>query len=143
YTYVVSQQRIIISVNDYIGYKRTRTHNLKTDLNTYITTLDIPDTPLVLVNDADLTYAKSRADTTSVRTLTDHLGAIDDSLARSLAWGSTWDQTCDANASASWFLELVLDHIASETDSSVVMMLMRQVAESIDRYIPTAQVPPH
>ena len=140
-TQPVRQHRVGIGCYDFTGDKLTRTHYVETDLNAEITTLDIPDTPLVLVNDADLTYAKLRADTTSVRTLTDHLGAIDDSLARSLAWGSTWDQTRDANASASWFLELVLDHIASETDSSVVMMLMRQVAESIDRYIPTAQVP--
>ena len=140
-TQPVRQHRVGIGCYDFTGDKLTRTHYVETDLNAEITTLEVPDAPLILVNDTDLSYAKLRADNTSVNTLTNHLGAIDDSLARSLAWGSAWDQTRDANASASWFLELVQDHIASETDSSVVMILMRQVAEVFDRYIPVAQVP--
>ncbi|GAA4108644.1 aminopeptidase N [Enteractinococcus coprophilus] len=140
-TQPVRQHRVGIGCYDFTGDNLTRTHYLETDMNAEITTVNVPEAPLVLVNDADLTYAKLRADSTSVHTLTDHLGAIDDSLARTLVWGSAWDQTRDAQASASWFLELVLDHIASETDSSIVMTLLRQTAETFERYIPTGQVP--
>ncbi|HEY4534890.1 MAG TPA: aminopeptidase N [Enteractinococcus sp.] len=139
-THPTRQHHVGIGCYDFTGDKLTRIHYLETDLNAEITTIDVPDAPLVLVNDADLTYAKLRADSTSVETFTNHLGAIDDSLTRSLVWGSAWDQTRDGEASASWFIELVLDHVATETDSSVVMMLMRQVAEALERYTPPTQI---
>ncbi|GAA4473349.1 aminopeptidase N [Enteractinococcus fodinae] len=137
----VRQHRVGIGFYDFDETKQlTRTDYVETDLNAEITTIHAPDSALVLVNDADLTYAKLRPDTTSMHTLTEHLSDVDDSLARSLLWATAWDQTRDAEASASWFLELVLDHVAHETDSSMVFTLLRQAATSVERFIPDAQI---
>jgi aminopeptidase N len=136
----VRQHRAGIGFYNFVDKQLTRTHYVETDLNGELTTVAANDAPLIIVNDDDLTYAKLRPDTTSMLTLTDHLGDVDDSLTRSLLWGTAWDQTRDAEASASWFLELILDHIAKETDSSVLFSVLRQAATAINRFIPTAQV---
>ena len=69
---------------------------------------------LVLLNDEDLAYAKIRLDAQSLATAIDHLAKISDPLARSLVWGAAWDQTRDAEASASDYVDLVLRNIGAE-----------------------------
>ncbi len=71
---------------------------------------------LLLLNDDDLTYAKIRLDERSLATAIDHLGKLDDSLARALCWGAAWDMTRDAEMRATDFVHLVLRNIGSETD---------------------------
>ena len=136
----VRQHRVGIGFYNYDGPKLTRTDFREIDLHGELTTLEAPDAALILVNDADLTYAKLRPDTTSMLALTDHLGDVDDSLARSLLWGTAWDQTRDAEASASWFLELILDHVAKETDSSTVFSLLRQANTALEHFTPASQL---
>ena len=68
----------------------------------------VPD--LVLVNDGDLAYAKIRLDDRSLATLVDHLGRIDDPLARSLCWSAAWDMLRDAELPARRYLRLVLNN---------------------------------
>lgn len=135
----VRHHRVGIGFYNFLDGCLTRTSSTEIDLKTEVTTIATDAAPLVLVNDGDLTYAKLRPDSTSLGTLTDHLGLVDDTLARSLLWGAAWDQTRDADASASWFLELILEHVAAETDSSVVFSLLRQAATALDNFIPTAQ----
>jgi len=72
---------------------------------------------LLLLNDADLTYAKIRLDERSLQTAISSLARIDDSLARALVWGAAWDMTRDAEMSATDFVRLVLANIGSETDA--------------------------
>ncbi len=71
---------------------------------------------LLLLNDDDLTYAKIRLDERSLTTAVDHLGQLDDSLARALCWGAAWDMTRDAEMRATDFVHLVLRNISTETD---------------------------
>ncbi|MEZ5093794.1 aminopeptidase N [Nocardioides sp.] len=78
---------------------------------------------LLLLNDGDLTYAKIRLDERSLATAVDHIDRIDDSLARALLWGATWDMTRDAEMAASDFVELVLRGIGLETDTTAVSRL--------------------
>ncbi|MDN6535150.1 MAG: ERAP1-like C-terminal domain-containing protein, partial [Yaniella sp.] len=78
-------------------------------------------------------------DTTSLSTLTERLGDIDDSLTRSLLWGAAWDKTRDGEISGSWFLKLILQHIGAETDSSVVFSLLRQATTVLDNFVPSSQ----
>lgn len=135
----IRQHRVGVGFYNFIDGTLTRTASLETDLNGEVTTVTAENAPLVVVNDGDLTYAKLRPDSTSLGTVTEHLGRIDESLTRSLLWGAAWDQTRDGEASASWFLQLVLDHIATETDSSVVFSLLRQVSTALDNFVPTNQ----
>ena len=86
---------------------------------------------LVLVNDDDLTYAKIRLDPRSLRTVTESIGEIGDSLARSLCWTAAWDMTRDAELPTRDFVTLVLGGVAEETDSSVARTLLRQVESAV------------
>jgi aminopeptidase N len=94
----------------------------------------LPD--LLLVNDDDLAYAKIRLDPASLATAIGHLGAFADSLPRTLVWGAAWDMTRDAETPPSAFVDLVCTNITAETDSSVVLTVLRQLAATVQMYIP-------
>ena len=134
----VRQHRVGIGFYDVVDQRLIRTHFTEIDLKSDVTTIRLQDVPLIVVNDGDLTYAKLRPDNTSLDTLTDRLSDVDDSLTRSLLWGAAWDQTRDGEASASWFLELLLRHIGGETESSVVFSLLRQAATALDNFVPAS-----
>ncbi|WP_127130611.1 aminopeptidase N [Georgenia sp. SYP-B2076] len=89
---------------------------------------------LVLVNDEDLAYAKVRLDERSLATAVAHLGGFAESLPRALVLGSAWDMTRDGEWAARKFIDLVLASIAAETDSSVVQVLLRQLAAALGSY---------
>ncbi len=90
---------------------------------------------LVLVNDDDLAYAKVRLDEASLATAVEHLDAFTSSLPRALVWNAAWDMTRDAEWSARAFVDLVLGNIAAETDSSVVLVLLRQLHTTVESYV--------
>lgn len=89
---------------------------------------------LLLLNDGDLTFAKVRLDDHSWQTAVDHIGDLDDALARALIWGAAWDMTRDAEVSTGDFLRLVLSGIGAETDIGVVQGVLRQLRTAIDVY---------
>ncbi len=89
---------------------------------------------LLLLNDGDLTFAKIRLDERSWSTAVDHLGELDDSLARAVIWGAAWDMTRDAEVSTGDYLALVLSGTARETDIGVVQGVLRQLKSAIDQY---------
>nr|WP_222108593.1 aminopeptidase N [Streptomyces cupreus] len=78
---------------------------------------------LVLVNDDDLTYCKTRFDDTSLAALRRGLGDITDPLARALCWSALWNMTRDALLPAREFIDLVLKFSARESDIGVLQML--------------------
>ncbi|MFF5155735.1 aminopeptidase N [Streptomyces sp. NPDC000348] len=89
-----------------------------------VTELAGADAPeLVLVNDDDLTYCKTRFDETSLATLREHLGSLTDPLARALCWSALWNMTRDALLPAREFIELVLRFAGRESDIGVLQML--------------------
>jgi len=94
-----------------------------------------PRPALLLLNDDDLAYAKTRLDPQSLATAIAHLGAFDASLPRTLVWAAAWDATRDGETPARDFVDLVLGNIAHETDSSVVLVLLRQLATTLDLYV--------
>ncbi|WP_421733144.1 aminopeptidase N [Cellulomonas sp.] len=95
----------------------------------------VPRPALVLVNDGDLAYAKVRLDAQSLAASIEHLGKFDDSLPRTLVWTAAWDATRDGETPARDFVDLVLNNIAHETDSSVVLVLLRQLSTALDLYV--------
>ncbi len=94
-----------------------------------------PRPALLLVNDDDLAYAKIRLDDASLAVATEHLHAFADSLPRTLVWGAAWDMTRDAEWGARDFVRLVLGNVAHESDSSVVLVLLRQLTTALDLYV--------
>jgi aminopeptidase N len=89
---------------------------------------------LLLLNDGDFTFAKIRLDERSWKTAVEHLGDLDDALARALIWGAAWDMTRDAEVSTGDFLSLVLSGIGHETDIGVVQGVLRQCRMAIDQF---------
>ncbi|HEV8420791.1 MAG TPA: aminopeptidase N [Actinomycetota bacterium] len=92
----------------------------------------VPD--LLLVNDGDLTYAKIRLDDRSLATLVEHLGDLDDSLARTLCWTACWDMTRDAEMPARDYVRLVTGNIGKETKVGVVQSLLAQASAAVNVY---------
>ncbi len=93
---------------------------------------------LVLLNDDDLAYAKIRLDSASLETALRHLRDFADSLPRALVWSAAWDMTRDGEWPAQSFVDLALGNIDAETDSTVIMMLLRQLVTSLDAYVDPA-----
>lgn len=94
---------------------------------------------VILPNDDDLAYAKLRLDDASWEAASTRLKDVDGSLARTLLWGAAWDTVRDGEASAAWFVDLVLANVGHERDSSVVQTLLRQLATAIGLYLPEDQ----
>ncbi|PZU32015.1 MAG: aminopeptidase N [Microbacterium sp.] len=121
------------------GDALVRTHHVELDVDGDLT--EVPELvglaqpDLVLLNDDDLAYAKIRLDERSLKTAIAHLGKIADPLARSLVWGAAWDQTRDADASASDYVDLVLANIGSETESTTVRTTLGQLQLAANSYV--------
>ncbi|MGP4111640.1 aminopeptidase N [Streptomyces sp. 4N509B] len=90
---------------------------------------------LVLVNDDDLTYCKTRFDADSLATLHQHLGAISDPLARALCWSALWNLTRDALLPASSFLDLVRRFAGVESEIGVLQMVHAWAESALVHYV--------
>lgn len=93
---------------------------------------------LLLINDGDLAYAKIRLDAKSHEFALANLAKIEDSLARTLIWTAAWDATRDGEAPARDFVNLVLDNIATETESTTILTLLRQLVTVGNLYVSPA-----
>ncbi len=125
------------------GGKLVRSHYLETDIDGELTSINElvgtkrPD--FVLLNDNDLAYAKVRLDSHSHKVAMSNLSGIEDSLARTLVWTAAWDATRDGEASGSDFIELVLNHIGPETESTTILTLLRQLVTTGNLYVHPAK----
>ncbi|MFJ5694528.1 aminopeptidase N [Arthrobacter sp. NPDC093125] len=90
---------------------------------------------LILLNDDDLAYAKVRLDGKSLATATAHLKDFRESLPRTLVWGSAWDAARDGETPARGYVDLILANIAAESDSSVILVQLRQLATTLTFYV--------
>lgn len=90
---------------------------------------------LILINDEDLAYAKIRLDEQSTQTALSSLSQIEDPLARALVWGAAWDATRDAETPASDYVDLVLDNIGAETESTTIRLALAQLAQAARTYV--------
>ncbi|MFC0678402.1 aminopeptidase N [Lysobacter korlensis] len=94
---------------------------------------------LVLLNDDDLAYAKIRLDDDSLLIAIEHLADIENPLARSLVWGSAWDATRDAETRPTDYVRLVLNNIASETESTTLRTTLTQLGTVARFYVEPAR----
>ncbi|WP_406126733.1 aminopeptidase N [Streptomyces canus] len=89
---------------------------------------------LVLVNDDDLTYCKTRFDAGSLETLRSGLGDLTDPLARALCWSALWNMTRDALLPAREFVDIVLRFAGRESDIGVLQMLHAWAESAVVHY---------
>jgi aminopeptidase N len=131
------------SANDIKGGKLVRTDRVELDVageSTAVTELVGKKKPaLVLLNDDDLAYAKIRLDDESLAVATEHLKDIEDALARALVWGAAWDAMRDGETPASDYIDLVLDNIASETESTTIRVTLTQLLTTARFYVAPAK----
>ena len=119
--------------------KLVRTHRVEFDVEGERTA--IPDVAgrarpdLILLNDEDLAYAKVRLDERSFDTAVAHLRDFEDSLPRAVVWGAAWDGTRDGQIPARQFVDLVLNNIDAETDSTSIMTQLRNLATTLKMYV--------
>lgn len=90
---------------------------------------------LLLLNDHDLAYTKIRLDQKSWKVALDHLADIEDGLARTLVWNAAWDATRDAEANPRDYVDLVLKNIATETESTTILIILRQLVTTANIYV--------
>lgn len=96
---------------------------------------------LVLLNDHDLSYGKIRFDDRSIKTLTQHLGAIQDPLSRALCWAATWDMLRDGELAASKYVPMAIKALAGEFDVVVVTATLTQLESAVEIYSADANRP--
>jgi aminopeptidase N len=94
---------------------------------------------LVLLNDDDLAYAKIRLDDESLAVATEHLKDIESALPRALVWGAAWDAMRDGETKASDYVDLVLNNIASETESTTIRVTLTQLLTAARFYVAPAK----
>jgi aminopeptidase N len=135
----IRPHRLGVGFYELQGDALVRTHHVELDVDgdrTDVAELTVRKRPdLILLNDDDLAYAKIRLDDRSLATAGAHLSKISDPLARSLVWGAAWDQTRDAEAPASEYVDLVLRNIGSETESTTVRTTLGQLQLTANSYV--------
>ncbi|MDQ1550874.1 MAG: aminopeptidase, partial [Actinomycetota bacterium] len=139
----IRPHRLAVGFYDLKDGKLVRVHRVELDVageRTTVAELVGQKKPaLVLLNDDDLAYAKIRLDDQSLAVATEHLRDIDDALARALVWGAAWDAMRDGETPASDYVDLVLDNIASETESTTIRVTLSQLQTAARFYVAPAK----
>ncbi|KQV24682.1 aminopeptidase N [Yonghaparkia sp. Root332] len=135
----IRPHRMAIGFYDLVDGALTRTHRLELDVDGERT--DVPELvgrsrpALILLNDDDLAYAKIRLDEASLAVAIEHLAAIESPLARAIVWGAVWDATRDAEAAPRDYVRLVLNNIATETESTTIRTTLTQLTTVARLYV--------
>ena len=133
--------RLAIGGYDLVDGALTRTFRVETDIDGELT--EIPELvgkllpALILVNDDDLAYAKVRLDEASLATAIEHVATLP-SFPRSMVLAAAWDMTRDGEMAARAFIELVLNNIGAEKESTLTLMLLRQLQTALGFYVSPA-----
>ncbi|GAA1795710.1 aminopeptidase N [Planosporangium flavigriseum] len=101
-----------------------------------------PAAALLLVNDDDLTYAKTRLADRDLAALPELLPAVADPVARALLWSAAWDSTRDAEADPTGFVNLAVVGLPTELDPGVFAQVIGFAADiTAGQYLTAARRP--
>ena len=95
---------------------------------------------LLLVNDGDLTYAKTVLDTHSLSTLAGYLAHVQDPMVLAGVLDSLWHMCRDGLLPAEKYLDAVLAALPQITHSETATSHLRTAAIALSRYVPPARV---
>ena len=126
--------RVRIGLYKLIDGSVTRIHQIETDITSERT--ELPELAgiehdLALVNDDDLTYCLMGLDPAQQQFAVEHLGDIEDSLAKTLVWSSLWESVRDGRLPARDYVELV----AREAGPDMHERIPAQAIEAVKRYV--------
>lgn len=133
--------RVRVGLYKLVDGSVSRVKQLETDIDgerTEIPELAGIEHDLAIVNDDDLTYAKMRLTPEHQKFALEHIGEIEDSLARTLIWSSLWESVRDGELAAREFVKLVAAHAAAETHPSVQERLLAQATQAVRQYVDPA-----
>jgi aminopeptidase N len=137
--------RLRVALFDISGTSLVKRKSVPLDLSGALTEVSElqgeKEADLVLINDGDLSYAKLRFDERSIATLKSHLGGLNEPLARALIWASLWDSVRDGELSASDYIAIALNALATETDISIVSATNTNIETAIWQYASPAHRP--
>ncbi len=134
----VRPHRLVVGLYTWDGDRLVRSAKQDVTLTEASTTITVPgwdSAPLRIVNDDDWTYAKVRLDATSLATVSTHVHAITEPLARALVWSSLWNAVRDAQLSARTYLDIVARHAQHETNSALLGSQLANAAFAVDHYV--------
>ncbi|WP_269928062.1 aminopeptidase N [Kocuria massiliensis] len=136
--------RMTAGFYELVDQKLVRVHGVEFDVDGERT--EIPDVAgrprpaVILLNDQDLAYAKVRLDDVSFFHAKTQLRNFEESLPRAVVWSAVWNGTRDGQIPARQFVEMLLDNIDAETDSTTVLTQLRNLATTLRWYVrPDAQ----
>ena len=133
--------RVRVGLYKLVDGSVSRVKQIETDIDgerTEIPELAGIEHDLAIVNDDDLTYAKMRLTPEHQQFALEHIGEIEDSLARTLIWSSLWESVRDGELAAREFVKLVAAHAAAETHPSVQERLLAQATQAVRQYVDPA-----
>lgn len=93
-----------------------------------------PAVALLLPNSGDLTYAKLRLDSASLRVGRASVAALPDPLDRALVWGCLWDMVRDGELAAVAYLDTVTSNLGGEPNLATVTAILRQLPQTVFCY---------
>ncbi len=135
---VLRPHRVRLGRFDWVGDQLERVGSIeldvagpRTDVNELVGTRR---PPLLVPNDGGLSYVKVRLDRLSLATVERHLGAVADPLVRALIWASSWDMVQDLELTAQRYAEMVVHHLATESDTTLVTVVLAAFREATGRY---------
>ncbi|WP_432876720.1 aminopeptidase N [Kribbella sp. CA-245084] len=118
-----------------------RTHQVTIDIGGAVTDVPelvgLPAPSVVLVNDADLTYAKVRFDPQSGAVIRRRAADLADPLARAVAWTALWDMTRDGELTASSYVEVALAAAVREEQIAILSGLLQNLEYAVSHYLPS------
>ena len=134
---VLRDHRVRVGLYSLIDGTVQRTHQVELDITGERT--EIPEFSgvkhdLALVNDDDLTYCLMGLDAQQQQFAVEHLGQIEDSLAKTLVWSSLWESVRDGRLPARQYVELV----AREVGPDMQERIAAQATEAVKRYVDPA-----
>ncbi|MGD8214683.1 aminopeptidase N [Aestuariimicrobium sp. Y1814] len=118
---------------------RTQDGRTPTGTRSSVTDLGLVGQPapdLMLVNDADWTYAKVVLDPRSLATALAHLPTLADPLARALLWSQLWSMVRDALLPVADYVAAVERHGPGETDAATLTTLLANAHAAIENFLP-------
>lgn len=134
--------RLRVGLYDLAEGALSRRERVEVDISAARTGAGFEDADLVLINDDDLTYAKTRLDERSLRTVEDALSTLDP-LPRALVWSSLWNATRDGELSVARYLSIVGAHAAAEANIGLLAGVLANAAYAVSHYTSDADRSQH
>ncbi|WP_203736110.1 aminopeptidase N [Catellatospora chokoriensis] len=89
---------------------------------------------LMVLNDGDQSYARTRMDPVSLTALTRHIGGLADPVTRALCWAMVWDMTRNGELAATAYLDLLIAGADREGELEVLGSLQHNAKVALNLY---------